>query len=322
MALLGTDPDAVLAAVDECVGLLHGGPVRVVPVHGLPGVPLTLPHMVEEIGAGQLGGPAADADVSADADEQIVRILARRSGEEAQVLLIIEQADLLPLQTLAFLQVASIVFGARTPRLQLLFAGHPRFLQRVDRDELRHLHERLEAVIRLRPSRAGPASSLAAPGSVTAGGGRARARAVPRSNRPRMVLVAVLALMAVTAAATLAVLQYDAPPLIEETDDAAAPGAPQVDPPAAGTVEPQAMQPAQPPQQATRDAAPAPTAPPERRAPPSGEQLARLRGEFDRFLAQTEWGSKRMSEAERSRLFNEYLRWNYGAMAASPGPPP
>ena len=60
---------------------------------------------------------------------------------------------------------------------------------------------------------------------------------------------------------------------------------------------------------------------PERRALPSSEQLTRLRGDFDRFLAQPEWGSKRLSESERSRLFNEYLRWNYGTLAATPDAP-
>ena len=117
VALLGTDTIAVSAAVDGCLALLSDDPIRVVRVRGLPGAPLTLSQIVEEIGAHQGSGPRVDDD------ELIVRVLATRSHGEDQVVLLLEQAELLPLRTLAFLQVALTVFGTRTPRLQLLFAG-------------------------------------------------------------------------------------------------------------------------------------------------------------------------------------------------------
>lgn len=356
-ALLGTDALAVSAAVDGCLALLSDDPVRVVRVHGLPGTPLTLSRIVEEIGAHQGGGPRVDDD------ELIVRVLATRSRGEDQVVLLLEQAELLPLPTLAFLQVALTVFGTRTPRLQLLFAGHPKFIHLIDRDELAPLRDRLGPVIRVQAPLAGPDLGSAMPRRVASGGTGAARRTAAGSSRRRWI-AAVPVLMLAVAAATFGRDWYGAvrPPI------QAPPPPPrvQIAPPAAQSVPLDTQPPSEPilpPQAAEPDAAPAPsnrepdvaaaapsppfsrksdlaTAPaapqplpsarepdttpppaPERRALPASEQLARLRSEFDRFLSQTEWGSKKLSENERSRLFNEYLRWNYGTLAATPGTP-
>lgn len=359
-ALLGTDALAVSAAVDGCLALLSDDPIRVVRVRGLPGTPLTLSRIVEEIGAHQGGGPRVDDD------ELIVRVLATRSRGEDQVVLLLEQADLLPLPTLAFLQVALTVFGTRTPRLQLLFAGHPKFIHLIDRDELAPLRDRLGPVIRVQAPLAGPDLGSVVPRRVAPGGTGATRRTAAGPHRWRWI-AAVPVLMLAVAAATLGRDWYGAVrPPIQASPPPPAPRALVAPPPAATqTVPPDAQppsEPALPPQAAEPEAAPAPssrepdaapapppppsresdlaTAPaapqplpstrepdtaapptPERRALPSSEQVARLRGEFDRFLSQTEWGSKKLSENERSRLFNEYLRWNYGALAATPGPP-
>ncbi len=335
MALLGMDAAPVTAAIDECIGLLLDDPVRVIRIHGLPGVPLTLPRIVEELGADQREGQPTDDD------ELIVRVLARRSNHENQVALIIEQAELLPLPTLAFLQVALTVFGARTPRLQLIFAGHPRFEQLLVRGELAGLRNRLEAVIRV--ARLSVSAAPAAPVRVVPDGAASRRRSVPGFGPGAKILTALLALMLVIAAATLVITRRGAVQQANQVKNATLLDAARADPPSIGTPtlplprpqdmpapvsppptalsEPSRPQDATPP--STQEAIPAPAAPrAERGTVPSGDQLAQLRGEFDRFLAQTEWGSKRLGEGERARLFNEYLRWNYGAAGANPGPPP
>lgn len=340
MALLGMDAAPVSAAIDECIDLLLDDPIRVIRIQGMPGVPLTLPRIVEELGAGQRGGRPADDD------ELIVQVLARRGGKEEQVALIVQQAELLPLSTLAFLQVASTVFGTRTPRLQLIFAGHPRFEQLLVRDELAGLRDRLDAVIRI--ARSPVSAAPAVPGIAAPAREAGPRRAAPGFGRNAKVLTALLALMLVAGAATLAITRRDAAQPADQAKGVGsfattravpvppgtpppAPARPQDVPPLASpppAILPQTAPPELPRPQAAappsiRDPSAAPTIPrPERGAVPSGDQLARLRGEFDRFLAQTEWGSKRLGEGERARLFNEYLRWNYGAAGANPGPPP
>ncbi len=372
-ALLGTNAQAVSAAVDGGLALLSGDPIRVVRIRGLPGTPLTLSRIVEEIGADQRGAPQVDDD------ELIVRVLATRTRGEDQVVLLLEQAELLPLPTLAFLQVALTVFGTRTPRLQLVFAGHPKFLHLIDREELTPLRDRIGPVIRVQAPLAGPELRAALPQRVRLDGAIQRP-ATTGPGRRRWVFAAVPALMLAAVAAALGTSWYgaarrptqaltaptrpahDLPPAAQtlprdaqpppapasplqaaepeaalalpspEADAAAAP--PSAPPPSR---EPDAPAPPTPPAPSREpDVAVLPAAPelpppsrepeatapsPERRALPSSEQLARLRGEFDRFLSQTEWGSKKLSENERSRLFNEYLRWNYGTLAATPGTP-
>lgn len=372
VALLGTDVPGVSAVLDECIARLADDPIRVVRVRGLPGVPLTLSRIVEEVGADQRDGSRVDDD------ELIVRVLATRSGGESQVVLILEQAELLPLPTLVFLQVALAVFGVRPPRLQLLFAGRPKFAYLIDRDELTPLRDRLDAVIRVPPPRADSQPGLAMPQRAELSEAAVTPGTKAGPNRRGRAFTTLSALMLAAAAATLAQFWYGParlPPAVPDPVSSPAPA--QADPPAEFQVLPQDVPPppapalppqaqavpqeeAQPPvsppdaQAVPQDALPptptptptpppptpppqaaeaeqAPSSPPsrepdvaapppERRTLPSSEQLTRLRGEFDRFLAQTEWGSKRLSENERSRLFNEYLRWNYGALAATPDP--
>ncbi len=372
LALLGMDAVPVSAAIDECIALLRDDPVRVIRIRGSPGVPLTLPRIVEELGADQTGSQAADDD------ELIVRVLASRGNQESLVALIIEQAELLPLPTLAFLQVASTVFGTRTPRLQLIFAGHPRFEQLLVRDELAGLRDRLQSVVRV--ARLPVAAAPATPARVMSANIASPPRTTRHFGRSARILAALLGSTLVVAAATFAIIQQDATPQASKVTGTVPQNAVRADPPSPGAPTPApsparpqtAPPPTSPPQiaapqatapQATspqtnlsrpttpqpspsqptqpqpappdpprtqsavppsiRDAGPAPAVPRnERGAIPSGEQLTRLRGEFDRFLAQTEWGSKRLSESERARLFNEYLRWNYGAATANPAPPP
>lgn len=364
LALLGMDAAPVSAAIDECMELLRDDPIRVIRIRGLPGVPLTLPRIVEELGADQPGAQAADDD------ELIVRVLASRGNQESLVALIIEQAELLPLPTLAFLQVASTVFGTRTPRLQLIFAGHPRFEQLLVRGELAGLRDRLQSVVRV--ARLPVAAAAATPARVASVDVASPPRTTRHAGRNAKILVGLLGTMLVVGAATFAITQQDAVPQASKVTGTVPQNAGRADPPSPGAPVPSparpqpAPSPASPPQtaapQATapqtnpprpappqpspsqptqpqpappdpprtqsaappgiRDASPVPAVPRnERGAIPSGEQLTRLRGEFDRFLAQTEWGSKRLSESERTRLFNEYLRWNYGAATANPAPP-
>jgi len=370
VALLGTDEAAILAAVDECINLLLDQPIRIVRMRGSRDSPLTLPRIVAELGAGEQGG------LPIDDDELIVRVLTKHSNREGQVVLVIEQAELLPSRTLAFLQIISTIFGARTPRLQIFFVGHPRFEQLIDKDELAGIRDRLETVIRivgpsveaaLRPSTLDRRSDV-----------RSRLSAVSTPDRQKNVLLLPLALMVVIVGVTLPLGQRNAIDTVDKGQDLAIPSDPtRADPSLTAPPSSQRALPAQPDRLPVRPPAaeplpavppqspatqpplqppgtqpvPAPTLPPqaaasqlpplpsasrpstrdpnsattarpaEPRASPTGEQLVQLREEFDRFLAQTEWSSKRQSESERSRLFNEYLQWNYGASVASPEPP-
>lgn len=378
VALLGTDAPTVSAVIDQCIARLSDDPIRVVRVHGLPGVPLTLSRIVKEIGASQPGGSRVDDD------ELIVQVLATRSNGENQVVLILEQAELLPVPTLVFLQVALTVFGVRTPRLQLLFAGRPKFAYLIDRDELTPLRDRLDAVIRVPPPLGDPQPPLAMLRHAELSEAAASSHTEAGPNRRRRVFAAMSALVLVAAVATLAQFWYGTvhpPTALPSPTSSPAPA--HVKPPAEAQIPPQDVQPApalalppqvqavpqqaappvsalppqaqslpqeeaQPPeaQALPQDLPPPPAplppeaaepkpvpspfpnrepavaaAPPERGALPSNGQLTRLRGEFDRFLSQTEWGSKRLSENERSRLFNEYLRWNYGTLAVTPDAP-
>jgi len=354
LALLGMDTALVSAAIDECVELLRDDPIRVIRIRGLPGAPLTLPRIVEELGAGQPDGQAADDD------ELIVRVLASRGNKENLVALIIEQAELLPLPTLTFLQVASTVFGTRTPRLQLIFAGHPRFEQLLVRGELAGLRDRLQSVVRVARSPVGAAP--ATPARLASLDAASRPRTARHFGRGAKVLATLLGSMLIIAAATFALTQPDPALWSNQAARPVAPSATRADPPSTATPAPFLAQPqntpspvspppavapptaalqtapprpapsqlgpSDPPGPPTsalpsiRDAGPLPTIPRnDRGTAPSGEQLTRLRGEFDRFLAQTEWGSRRLGEGERARLFKEYLRWNYGAATASPAPP-
>ena len=359
MAMLGMDTAPVSAALDECIELLRDDPIRVIRIRGLPGAPLTLPRIVEELGADQPDRQGADDD------ELIVRVLASRGNKETLVALIIEQAELLPLPTLVFLQVASTVFGTRTPRLQLIFAGHPRFEQLLVRGELAGLRDRLQSVVRV--ARLPVAAAPATPARVASVDAASRPHASRRFGRGAKVLVALLGSMLIIAAATFALTRPDAVQRSSQAARPVPPSAMRADPPLTATALPSLAQPqntpspvspplavapppAAPPAAAlqtapprpapsqlaspdplrpqagappsVRDGSPLPTIPRnERGTAPSGEQLTRLRGEFDRFLAQTEWGSKRLGEGERARLFKEYLRWNYGAATVNPAPP-
>ncbi len=337
MAVLGTDERAVLAVIDGCVGLLVNEPIRIVRVRGSQNSPLTLPRIVEELGAGERGGPAVDDD------ELIVRVLARPRNKQDRVLFIIEQAQLTPLRTLTFLQVITTVFGATTPRLQLLFAGHPKFTHLIERDELAGLQDRLGMVIQVTDAPMGESSDLRAPRRI--GGGKVHGKAATFVARHRKkVVLSSIALVTIG----LVVIAGQSH-IAQTTDDrkaTAASGLTRADPPATGmATRPAAQSPGQlpgtppaspltlppqagameaprlvaPPQSATRNADVAPGVQPGKRPSwPTGEQLLRLREEFDHFFSQTESGFKRQGENERSRLFKEFLQWNYGASGTDP----
>ena len=326
-AALGTDAKAVLAVVDQTIEQLLGHPIRVIRFRGVPGSPLTLSRIVQELGAGKRGG------LPADDDEMIVRMLAKPSKGEGSVLLVIEQAEILPGRTLAFLQVISTVFGARTPRLQLLFAGHPRFERLIEKDELTGIRDRLETVVQV-----ASAAVDMAPHRMGNGKKRGQTSAASKVARRRTILVLSSALIIAVGASFATVYQsriksggrvdnsatssdgvqsYPLQPYPFATAISPQPSAPlpvpQTAPP---PTSPRAVTPEQP---GIRDPDPATAIQPaKRRAWPTGEQLTRLRDEFDRFLAQTERGSKRQSETERSRLFEEFLQWNYGSASADP----
>jgi len=334
MAVLGVDEGAVLAVVDECIRSLLDQPLRIIRLRGSQGSPLTLPRIVQELGAAERG------ELPVDDDELIVRVLARPSTKKDRVVLVIEQADLLPMRTLAFLQVISTVFNATAPRLQLLFAGHPRLMELIGRSELAGLKEQLETVVQV-----ANASTVMAPNTSTlyhAGtsridAGPPMAPAATHYKKPLVLSAALIVLIGaafavlqqnlssadgrdenVAPVADLAKAGMAAQPPLRPTETQ--PPLPPSPPPATASAPSRLLT---PPQPGNRDPDPAAaTQPAKRRSVPSGEQLARLREEFEHFLAQTERGSKRQSEGERSRLFNEFLQWNYGGSGPGPEPAP
>lgn len=318
MALLGSDNGAVQAAIDQCIALLPDQSLRIIRIRGAQGSPLTLSRIIRELGAGEHTGAPADDD------ELIVRLLAKPGGNGGRVVLVIEQAERLSARTLAFLQVISTVFGARSPGIQLLFAGHPSFEQLISTDELAGIRDRLETIVHVASTPATAVPRRLAQQSSRGADARGKAPARPFFVRRKKALAALLAVIVIAAGASLATVWRTAmEPAIDDTGADPSLGGRSAQP----SPQPPSAQPspALPPQAVTPvpDPGPATAASPERRRPlPSGEQLARLREEFDRFLAQTEWGSKRQSESERQRLFNEFLQWSYGATASNAEPPP
>jgi len=325
MALLGTNEVAVRAVVDECIASLPDQSLRIIRIRGAQGSPLTLSRIARELGAGDRAGAPADDD------ELIVRMLAKPGGKHGRVILVIEQAERLPTRTLAFLQVISTVFGARTPRLQILFAGHPSFVRLIETDELAGIRDRLGTTIQI-PGPPASATHRRAAAQRPNGGIGGSARVPPFFARWKKVLAPLLILAVITAGAGVAMVWRGtnnravestnalAPPGAERTDPSSKPSPPIAPPPQAVTPEPDRRQQPQPgaqnPDGSEGDPAAA-ASPDRRRSLPNAEQLARLREEFEHFLAQTGWGSKRQSESERLRLFNEFLQWSYGGSAAS-----
>lgn len=322
VAVLGTDEAAVLAVVDECSRLLLGKPIRIIRIRGMPGQPLTLRRIVQELSAMEQGSSPVDDD------ELIVRVLSQRSGRHDRVLLIIEQAASLPARTLAFLQVVSTVFGTTAPKLQLLFAGHPKFTYLLENDELAGIRDRLETTIQLAgaPNGARPGITASQRTYISSLHRTASTNATLRHHRS--ALTPLLAFVTILFGMTLTASQQYPDDALNENEQAVIAAGPSeagivARPPLQSADVQQSPAPAPPPQSTNNEPDPAtPTQPAKRQNLPTGEQLARLRGEFEHFLAQTEWGSKRQSEAERARLFNEFLQWSYGASGAGSEPPP
>lgn len=333
IAVLGTDETAVVAVVDECITLLQGQSIRTIRIRGVPGLPLTLRRIVQELSGTEQGG------LPVDDDELIVRVLSQRSDRQDRVLLIIEQAGSLPTRTLAFLQVVSTVFSTTAPKLQLLFAGHPKFKYLLENDELASIRDRLGTTIQLAGAPTGARPSITAPQRTHVSSLHRSASTNADVSHRRKAFSSFLASITFLLGMTLTAFQQGPDDAINGGEDAAiASGPTEAGVVARPPLQSPESQPPAPPSQAAipeppRLSAPSqstnnepdpatPVQPAKRQNLPIGEQLARLRGEFEHFLAQTEWGSKRQSESERSRLFNEFLQWNYGASGAGPEPPP
>jgi len=341
MALLGVDDSVVQATIDECLTLLPDQSLRIIRVRGTPGSPVTLSRIVRELGTSEPGREHAGerAGAPADDDELIVRMLAQPNGK-CGVVLVIEQAERLSMRTLAFLQVISTVFGARTPGLQVLFAGRPDFTLLLQTDELAGLRDRLGTIIHATSAASGAAPNRSVSRSSDRGRVNGNVRVPLFSARWQKALASLLLLTTIAAGAVLATAwRSTTKPVGGGTD--AAPSSPiQDDFPSAGPIQPAPQPPntrpltALPPRAGLLDpslpSSPQPGAahsdhattasPDSRRSLPNGERLTQLREEFNQFLAQTELGSKRQSESERSRLFDEFLQWNYGASTSNAKP--
>ena len=340
MAIVGSDDVSVSAIVNECSRRHDQQAARIAVIVGTPDATITLYDIIRRL------IPVEQGTLPADDDELILYMLASGRYKHEPVLLIIQRAELLPLRTLIFLQMLVTGCSAVVPHLQLLFAGHPTFLNRLQRQELGDLHDRLGTTAMV------PASSSRTTLHKISQRCLELSRRIYRmtnidGKRSRAAVVG-LAILVLVCGSLLARTFYQPP------KDAAYIGAnatnsagsaeaslgnsPALDPslsdrPAA-TVP---MLPGQPPTAATmgraNPSAPSKTgdheldtiAPGNSAERPDGlasEQLMRLRRDFERFLAQTDWASRRSSDGERSRLFTEFLQWSAGGSTSGPTPAP
>lgn len=264
VALLLEDERSRADAVSALLSQLAGPETRVVRVDAQLRSLLTLDRPTDR---------AADA---------VARVLAERQGREAQVVLLIEQAEALPYGTLLSLQAMAPYFvRAGRPALRVAFVGRPTFRALVAAEELAPLRQALGFDAEL----AGGASDLAATGAATARARLARAR----RRALQIYLLAALALLAGMAALVYWGLEAPSKPNIPAL--AATPAVPSQ----AASVPP-ALVPLleQPP----------PTSPP----PAETGQPASLHRDFDSFLAGSGRSAASLTQAQRDALVSEFLR--------------
>ncbi len=118
VALTGVDGIGKSVVLDATVAALAGQPVRFVWVRNRVNVPLTIERLLFQIGRDR-GVDLERAEV-----EQVAEALASADRAE-QTVLVIEQAETLARQTLAFLTMVLKACADRGGRLQLLLVGTP-----------------------------------------------------------------------------------------------------------------------------------------------------------------------------------------------------
>ena len=342
IAILGAPPDRVRAVIDRAAMLTDPLLARIVRLDAGDGPSLTMPRIIEAL-AGQVPGT-----MHGDDDEMLVRAMTGGHSDTPHVLLVIERSELLPRRTLAFLQVATTVFGARSPRLQIMFGGAPGFADILSNEEYQGLNHRIATYIEL-PDPADEARSVARRGwALHLGAVLAASMAIGGAVAFYMGDKPVLPTVSARVEPPAAQRPADLPRLSPQLGKVSPPVTP---PPAELPAETAAVQaipalpaPVAPPPAPIRSTTPAPApglpepapaVPPlppapdptgtttpnwaEKPAPPPPDDAVRLRAEFEEFLDQSGFNQRVQSPGRRAQLFQEYLRWRARESAARPG---
>lgn len=279
--VLAEDPRLRSAAIEAAILAVADMSTRFVRA----GNPLRSPLTIERLLI-QVTGPAAIRGGERDA-AALTRLVAGPQADESRVIVVVEDADTLDAEAIRILRLMSRTFRASRPTVQVLFSGHPAF-----RAVLAGEAPSAPALPEAPPAQAfpgGPAPAMPQPAPVGPSfapeADRPLAAKPPqRSAWPIRLLVPSAILAGAVAGACW--LAY--------------PGAFRGSaPPPARTVPP-----------------PSP-APPLVSAAPEPEP-ARLRAEFEQFLAASGQTAARLNEPQREALLKEFMAWR--ARSRSPGP--
>ena len=302
--IAGASPEDLTGRLDAALALLDPAAVRIVRLGNPLRQRLTLRRLLLQISI---------LDERSESDEAaIANVLGRSWGEESHVVLVIEQADSLAPDAAQFLAALARSFQGRAPSLHVVFAGS---LAVMDLD--------LDAAPP-GPPRAGRTLPESAPSSVAIPQPPTAAwpASPPQQPAPRRwkrfgLIAAVLALCLLAGAALTVGPSLRGRPAAAGQDGGTA--MPKADAaPAPGPVEPTAgPTPAAPPILPPAAAVtPEPTPEPASESNPAlnapaftGEDTARLRKDFNRFLTRSGRSRTALTGAQREALFNDYLQW-------------
>ena len=335
-AVLHDDDRVRTTAVSELLASVAGPDVRVVRVGNPLRSPLTLDRILM-----QVAGP--DGDVILGQDATVVQAITRRQAQETRVLLVIEQADTLHPAALRSLQAMTPHFKQDgQPALRVAFVGRTAFRGLLAGEGLAPMRaalgisDKADDAVTLEPAPSvmtarqfQPATpALPEPDRPAVATHEAPAKPVPaRSGRWLLRAVLVLAVLGGAVAASIQGLRSlfyrDVPPRPALATVIPAPAlTPQPDPPAVVPTAPLVPAPAllppepAPPAALPPVAAPAPVLPTVITPPlPPTDQTARLRRDFETFLARSGLGIATLTDAQRDVLFDEFLEWR----AQNPG---
>ncbi len=271
--------EAILAAIaDEDTRVVRAGnPLR---------SPLTIERLlIQAVGpdAGLTAGLGADRDPA-----ELTRLLAEAHPDGSRLILVVEDAETLDAEAVRVLRLMSRSFRQGRPVVQVLFAGHPSFRKAWDGDA------QAAAPVAAAPVRNGAPSAMPASAPAT----RWRPTWLIAALIPAMLLAGAGAYWLAYPGAFRARPSSPPPAVQRATLPAPAPSAAPASP---ATPAP----PATPASPAT-PALPATPAPPAAADP---DLAARLRAEFDQFLAASGQTAARLTDAQRETLLKEFMAW-------------
>jgi general secretion pathway protein A len=132
---VGTGKSTVLQAA---LGRVRSHPIRIVEVSH----PLISPDRVTQLLAAAAGIEAADSLTFADIDS-VDQAFLRGDGGSSHTALVIDEAQLVPSETLEFIRLVSNMKAAQGGFLQFLFVGQPEFWALLETEQFRHLRQRI-----------------------------------------------------------------------------------------------------------------------------------------------------------------------------------